>query len=103
VARWSSSHTPALVQAAKRRQQVTPLPQPSSAGSEFQGRPVLSTKVMPVRVWRLETGVGPPRGFFATGGRSGSAISQNASGTKGAAIASPPCFARQTDPRLGLG
>jgi len=42
--RWSSGHTPSWVHSCSRRQHVTPLPQPISAGCRFQGKPLLRTK-----------------------------------------------------------
>src|SRR5437867_2477684 len=44
-------HTPARCQAANRRQQVMPEPQPISWGRSSQAMPVLSTNKMPVNVW----------------------------------------------------
>src|SRR5579885_51310 len=50
--RWMRSHTPARCQSRRRRQQVMPLPQPSSCGSISHGMPLLSTKRMPVSAAR---------------------------------------------------
>lgn len=52
--------TPRRCQYRRRRQQVTPEPQPISKGRSCQGRPVLRTKTMPVRQARSSTG-GRPR------------------------------------------
>lgn len=73
------SHTPACCQSLKRRQQVMPLPQPISGGRYSQGKPVLSTKMMPVRAARLGTLGRPPFGFSGSGGNSGSIISHSSS------------------------
>src|SRR6266508_3073758 len=55
--RWSSSrssrrHTPAACQSRSRRQQVVPLPQPSSAGRSDQGQPLRRMKRMPANALR---------------------------------------------------
>ena len=42
------SHTPAACQSRSRRQQVMPLPKPSSCGRSSHGMPVRSTKTMPL-------------------------------------------------------
>jgi hypothetical protein len=52
--------TPRRCQYRKRRQQVTPEPQPISWGSNSQGMPLRRTKTMPVRQARSSTG-GRPR------------------------------------------
>ena len=82
------AHTPACCQARKRRQQVTPLPQPISWGSISQGMPLLSTKMMPVKAARSGTRGRPPLGFGGSGGNSGRMISHSASLTNGLLI---PC------------
>jgi len=89
--------TPRRCQYRKRRQQVTPEPQPISRGRSSQGRPVLRTKTMPVRQARSSTG-GRPRlpGWALCRGRSGWIVSQSSSGTKGPAMAAPPTNARAT-------
>ena len=79
-------HTPAFCQSRKRRQQVTPLPQPSSWGSISQGMPLLSTKMMPVKAARSATRGRPPFGLGGSGGNSGSMISHSASLTNGLLI-----------------
>jgi hypothetical protein len=53
--RWMAGHTPALVQSRRRRQQVTPLPQPISAGRRFHAIPERSTKTIPTSAWRAST------------------------------------------------
>ena len=84
---WCSfSHTPASCQSLSRRQQVMPLPQPISGGRYDQGKPVLSTKMMPVRAARLDTLGRPPFGFGGSGGKSGSITSHSSSDTSGLAI-----------------
>jgi hypothetical protein len=77
---WCSfSHTPACCQSFKRRQQVTPLPQPISGGRYDQGSPVLSTKIIPMRTARLDTLGRPPFGFGGSEGKSGSITSHSSS------------------------
>ena len=56
-ARCRERHTPAVCQSRSLRQQVTPLPQPISCGSISQGKPLLSTKMMPVRAAGCPVGV----------------------------------------------
>jgi hypothetical protein len=80
---WSLRHTPAFCQSRSLRQQVTPLPQPISWGSISQGRPLLSTKMMPERAARSGMRGRPPFGLGGAGGRSGSITSHSSSGTKG--------------------
>jgi hypothetical protein len=88
------SHTPASCQSRSRRQQVIPLPQPISGGNISQGRPVLSTKIMPVRAARLGTRGRPPFGFDGSGGSSGSTTSHSSSLTIGFAIPDSTGFGR---------
>lgn len=84
---WCSlSHTPACCQSRSLRQQVTPLPQPISGGRYSHGRPVLSTKMMPVRAARLDTLGRPPFGLGGSGGSSGSITSHSSSESSGLAI-----------------
>ena len=80
---WSCCQTPACCQATSRRQQVEPLPQPSSAGSILHGSPVFSTKMIPVRHDRSGTGGRPPCGFGGAFGSSGSIASHRSSDTNG--------------------
>jgi hypothetical protein len=84
--RWRRCQTPARSQSRKRRQQVIPLPQPSSWGRYSQGSPVLSTNRMPVSTARSETLGRPPLGLGGSGGSSGAIASQSASLTRGLAI-----------------
>ena len=84
--RCSCSHTPASCQSRRRRQQVIPLPQPSSCGNISQGMPVLSTNRMPVSTARLSTRGRPPLGLGGSAGMSGTMTSHNSSLTKGFAI-----------------
>ena len=91
--RWSKvwcrrSHTPACCQSRSRRQQVMPLPQPSSWGSISQGMPLLRTNTMPVNTARLESRGRPPLGLGGAGGRSGSTTAHNSSLINGLLI--PP-------------
>jgi hypothetical protein len=81
-------HTPPFCQSRSLRQHVTPLPQPISWGSISQGRPLLSTKTMPVRAARSGTRGRPPLGLGGCGGRSGSIISHSSSVTNGLFITS---------------
>lgn len=90
---WMRGQTPARVQSRKRRQQVTPDPQPSSAGTNRQGMPVRKTYTMPLRQARSDTRGRPPRSLGRSGGRSGWTSNQRQSGTNVNAMASPPCYA----------
>ena len=84
---WCSlSHTPALCQSRKHRQQVMPLPQPISFGRSSHPMPVLRTKRMPVRALRFGTGGRPPLGRGFGGGNNGSIIFQSSSVTSGFAM-----------------
>ena len=76
------SHTPACCQSRRRRQQVTPDPQPSSGGKSSHAMPERRTKRIPLSAARSETRGLPPRGFGAGGGRSLSMIGQRPSGIK---------------------
>ena len=60
------SHTPASCQSRKRRQQVTPEPQPISAGRSRQRIPVRNTNKMPLNAARSGTGLRP--GYFSRRG-----------------------------------
>ena len=84
--RCSLSHTPASCHSRKRRQQVMPDPQPISWGSISQGMLLFSTKTMPVRAAQSSMRGLPPRGFGASGGRSGSMVSHSSSVTSSLAI-----------------
>jgi hypothetical protein len=84
--RCSFSHTPASCHSRKRRQQVTPLPQPISWGSISQGMPLFSTNRMPVRAARSSMRGLPPFGLGGSSGNSGSTISQSSSLTNSLAI-----------------
>ena len=84
---WSFCQTPAFCQSRSRRQQVIPLPQPSSWGKSSQPMPVFSTKRIPVRAARSQTRLRP--GYFCRRsftGMSGRMISHNESSTNGFAI-----------------
>jgi hypothetical protein len=78
----SRCQTPASCQSRKRRQQVVPLPQPSSFGTSRHGQPVLSTNTMPARAARSGRRGRPPFGFGGSCGSRGSIASQRASGTR---------------------
>jgi hypothetical protein len=86
TARWSWCQTPACCHSRKRRQQVTPLPQPSSLGKYSHGRPVLRTNTIPVRAARFGMRGRPPLGLGSSGGSSGAMTSQSASLTNGLAM-----------------
>jgi hypothetical protein len=73
------SHTPACGHARRRRQQVTPRPQPSSWGNSSQGGPLLSTQMMPVTAARSGTRGRPPLGLGGAGGNSGASVSHTGS------------------------
>jgi hypothetical protein len=83
---WRRSHTPASCQSRRRRQHVTPLPQPISCGSMSHGMPLLSTKMMPAKAARSGTRGRPPLGLGGSGGNSGSMLSHRASLTNGLLI-----------------
>lgn len=70
--RCSSCHTPAACQSRSRRQQVIPLPKPSSCGSSSQGMPVRSTNRMPLRAISSLTRGRPPLAEGTNVGSSGS-------------------------------
>lgn len=84
------SHTPAYCQSRSRRQQLTPEPQPISAGSSVQRIPLLSTNKMPVSAARSDTSMRPGyrnrRGL--AGGRSSSISAHNSSSMIGLPIPS---------------
>lgn len=88
--RCNSGHTSAWVHSCSRRQQVTPLPQPNSWGSMFQGSPLLRMNRIPVKQARFETGGRPPFGEAVCCGRSGS-ISFHSPYGNNVDISSPPC------------
>jgi len=86
--RCSSGQTLCWVQSFNRRQQVTPLPQPISAGSMFHGIPLLRMKIMPVKHSRSGTGGRPPCGEGSCFGNSGSISFHNLFGSNAAIFAS---------------
>lgn len=69
--RWRRSQTPAFCQSRRRRQQVMPLPQPSSLGSISQGMPLRRTKRIPVKAARSDTRGRPPFGLGLSTGNNG--------------------------------
>lgn len=84
---WSFSQTPAFCQSRNCRQQVMPLPQPSSCGKSSQPIPVFSTKRIPVSAARSPIRLRP--GYFgrrAFRGMSGPMISHNESSSNDFAI-----------------
>lgn len=84
--RCNRSQTPATCQSRKRRQQVTPEPQPISCGSISHGMPDRRTKRMPVKAARSGARGRPPLGLGGAGGSSGSTITHNSSGRRGLLI-----------------
>jgi len=87
---WISGHRPASVQSLSRRQQVTPLPQPNSAGSIFHGIPDRKTMMIPVRQSRSGTGGRPPWGLGFGGGNRGWISFHTSSASNVNAMMSPP-------------
>jgi len=83
---WRRSQTPAACQSRSRRQQVTPLPQPSSTGSASHGQPVRNTNKMPVSAWRSERRGRPPFGFGGSAGSSGAISFHSSSDSRGVLI-----------------
>lgn len=100
---WRLGQMPSFVQSRSRRQQVTPLPQPSSNGMNRHGRPVLSRKMIPLRHCRSVTRGRPPSGLGFSGGNSGSTWFHNSSVRSMNAIASPPCYLWHSCHRQTLG
>jgi hypothetical protein len=78
----SFCQTPASCQSRSRRQQVVPLPHPSSFGNKRHGQPVRSTKTMPPRAARSQTRGRPPLGFGGSFGSRDSMASHSSSGTR---------------------
>jgi hypothetical protein len=78
----SFAQTPACCQSRSRRQQVAPLPQPSSFGSSRQGQPVRRTKMIPPKAARSGTRGRPPLGLGGAVGSRGSTTSHRSSGTR---------------------
>ncbi len=80
---WRRSHTPARCQSRSRRQQVIPLPHPSSCGNISHVIPLLRTNKMPVNTARSLTRGRPPLGLGRSWGRSGSTTAHSSSLTSG--------------------
>ena len=78
--RWTSDHTPNFVQSRSRRQQLTPLPQPNSAGSMFQAAPVRRMYRIPTSAKRLGMLGRPPFGLGGSTGSKGSIAFHSSSG-----------------------
>ena len=89
---WRRSHTPTCCQSRSRRQQVIPLPHPSSCGSISQVIPLLSTNKMPVNTARSLTRGRPPLGLGRSWGSSGSTTAHSSSLTSG--LLMPPVYHR---------
>jgi hypothetical protein len=85
----SLSHTPASCHSRKRRQHVTPEPQPISLGSISQGMPLFKTKMMPASAERLSTRGLPPFGLGASSGNNGSIVFHSSSDTSSLAMSLP--------------
>lgn len=90
--RCNSDHTPAFVQSRRRRQQVTPSPQPNSGGSKFHAMPLRNTKTMPAKHARSGTRGRPPFGLAAGGPNSGATSAQSSSLTNEENAISSPLF-----------
>ena len=81
------SQTPGSCQSRSRRQQVVPLPQPSTFGRSRQGQPVRNTKMIPPSAARSGTRGRPPFGLGGSLGNRGSMASHRSSETSGSFIA----------------
>ena len=77
------SPTPARCQSRSRRPQVRPLPPPIAWGRYSQGRPVLSTKSIPLRAARSRMRGRPALGLGGSGGRNGAISCQSRSERSG--------------------
>ena len=71
MASWMRCQVPACCQACRRRQQLMPLPQPSSRGRYSQGKPALRTNRMPVKAARSSMRGRPPLGEGRCAGSKG--------------------------------
>ncbi len=87
--RCNRCQTPRRCHALRRRQQVTPLPQPISCGTYAPGIPVWSTKRMPVNAARFGTGGRPPLRLRRCVGNSGSITAHSSSETN---TCIPECY-----------
>lgn len=76
--RCSRFHTPAACQSRNLRQQVIPLPKPSSCGSSSHGMPVRSTNRMPLSASSSSNRGLPPLGEGFTWGSNGLIFFHNA-------------------------
>jgi len=88
--RCTSGQTPALVQSLSLRQQLTPLPQPSSLGSRRQAAPVRRMYAIPVSALRAGISGRPPFGFGLSAGSKGLISFHSSSGTSANAIVVSP-------------
>jgi hypothetical protein len=79
------AHTPARCHLTRRRQQLTPEPQPISKGNAVQGIPVRSTNKIPVSACRWLIGLRPGwmRRLRLAAGSSGSTTRHRSSSTIG--------------------
>jgi hypothetical protein len=71
-------HTPSACHCRSRRQQVMPLPYPSSAGRCSHGVPVRSTNRMPLSAFSSSSLGRPPLGDTGAGGTNGLSFFHNA-------------------------
>jgi hypothetical protein len=93
--RWTVSHTPALCQSRRRRQQVMPV-HPISRGKSSHGMPVFKTNRIPVSTARLSLGFRPGyrrRRRFT--GKCGAITPHNASSKITLAMEMPPSHDRK--------
>ena len=94
--------TPACCQRTSRRQHVLPEPQPISRGSMFHGKPLRSTKRIPVRTARSGSGRRPAYCRFRRRrfGKRGSIRAHNASSMRAWDIADRLAVGQATVPSL---
>ncbi len=100
-AAWTCAQTPSFCQSRRRRQQVIPLPYPSSWGRSSQGMPVRKTNSIPISTLRLGIGGRPLLRTGLSGGSKGSNRSHISSGRIIRAIDSllySPCFCLPVSP-----
>jgi len=101
--RCNASHTPAFCQSRRRRQHVTPEPQPNSGGRSSHAMPLRSTNSIPLSAARSEMRGRPPLGFATGAGRSFSTMDQRSSGIRTEGIPSyESLFPRRTRVLKGI-
>jgi hypothetical protein len=88
---WIFCHTPSFCHRCRYRQQLIPLPHPSSCGNISQGMPVRNTYSIPMRARRRSMGFRPGfRNLRGLGeGSSGSISFHNSSGTRSSTFIVP--------------